>query len=157
MRIATFFTATLFAVLSFSAMDAVAKDEIYRWVDEDGIVHFGDLPDAQTDSESVTVKNSPDGGSQPYSAPAPAETGQQPLSAAAQKRADREEKRRENAKRQEAVAAGCEQRHQLVAQLEPSPRVMVKYEDGTIGRLDDEKRIDMLAEAKAYIAEKCNK
>ena len=55
------------------------------------------------------------------------------------------------------IAAGCEQRYQLVSQLEPSTRVIVEYEDGTVGRLDDNERLEMLNEAKAYIAEKCDK
>jgi hypothetical protein len=34
---------------------------------------------------------------------------------------------------------------------------MVEYEDGTVVRLDDNERLKTLDEAKAYIAENCNK
>lgn len=157
MRIATFFTASLFAALALSATDAVANDEVYRWVDKDGVVHFGDQPSPQANAETITIETSPGSSSQPYSAPESADTGQQQMSVAAQKRADRAEKRKEAAEQREAIAAGCEQRHQLVAQMEPSTRVIVEYEDGTVGRLDDNERLETLAEAKSYIAEKCDK
>jgi hypothetical protein len=160
MRSAIIFTAILIAPLVLTAMDARADDEIYRWVDENGVVHFGDNPEGQANSELIEIKNNPSGIT-PVN-PAPAATGsnpleEPPLSAAQQQRADRAEKMKEAAAKKEAIAAGCEQRHQLVAQLEPSPRVIVQFEDGTVGRLDDNERLEMLNEAKTYIAEKCDK
>ena len=156
MRIATIFTIILFATLVLLAAQAVANDEIYRWVDENGVVHFGDRPDGQTNSEVIEIKSDPGTSVPAYSAPTATDSSQQEPSAAQQIRIDRAEKRKEAAEKQEAIAAGCEQRHQLVAQLEPSTRVIVEYEDGTIGRLDDNERLETLAEAKAYIAEKCD-
>ncbi|MCU7918094.1 MAG: DUF4124 domain-containing protein [Candidatus Thiodiazotropha sp. (ex Epidulcina cf. delphinae)] len=38
------------------ALDAFAADDIYRWRDETGKIHFGDRPPADAESESVTVK-----------------------------------------------------------------------------------------------------
>ena len=51
----------------------------------------------------------------------------------------------------------CAQRRTLVSQLEPSSRVMVKMEDGTVTRLDDNIRLETLNEAKTYIANNCEK
>ena len=156
MRIATIFTVILFATLVLSATQAVAKDEIYRWVDENGVVHFGDRPDGQTNSEVIEIKSDPGTSAPAYSAPTATDSSQQEPSVAEKIRIDRAERRKEAAEQQEAIDAGCEQRHQLVAQLEPSTRVIVEYEDGSIGRLDDNERLETLAEAKAYIAEKCD-
>jgi len=156
MRIVTIFTVILFATLVLSATQAVGKDEVYRWVDENGVVHFGDRPDGQANSEVIEIKSDPGTSVPAYSAPAATDSSPQEPSVAEQRRIDRAEKRKEAAEQQEAIAAGCEQRRQLVAQLEPSTRVIVEYEDGTIGRLDDNERLETLGEAKAYIAEKCD-
>lgn len=160
MRIATFFTVVLSAALILAATDSAAEDEIYRWVDEDGVVHFGDQPGDQANSEQIELNTDPGGITLVNPAPAASNSAQPeeepPLSAAQQQRADRAEQRKEAAAKKEAIAAGCEQRHKLVSQLEPSTRVIVQYEDGTVGRLDDNERLEMLNEAKAYIAENCD-
>ncbi len=155
MRIATILMAVFVFMLVLSATDAIATGEIYRWVDENGVVHFGDRPDGQTGAEKIDVQENRSSG-QASSAPVSTDTGQQP-SYAQQQRDERAEKRRETAEKKQAIAAGCEQRRQLVAQLEPSTRVMVRLEDGTVTRMDDNKRLDTLGEAKAYIAENCDK
>lgn len=155
MRIATILMAVLVFTLVLSATDAIAKDEIYRWVDENGVVHFGDRSDGQAGAEKIKVQENRSSG-QAASAPVSTDTGQQP-SYAQQRRDERAEKHKEAAEKEQAIAAGCEQRRQLVAQLEPSTRVMVRLEDGTVTRMDDNKRLDTLGEAKAYIAENCDK
>lgn len=158
MRSTAFFMAFLLTTLVITATDATAQDTIYRWVDENGVVHFGDQPNDESVSEIISMKN--DGGKSSQAAATPAESvSNQPQgpSVAQQKREARAEKRREAAEQQAAIAEGCAQRRQLVASLEPSPRVMVELEDGTVARMDDNERLEILAEAKAYIAEKCDK
>ena len=156
MRIAIIFMAVLVGTLGLSATDTLAKDEVYRWVDEDGVVHFSELPDGQNNAEPVTIQKSPGAAS----SPAPADTSQQEEpqpSYAQQRRDERAKKRKEDTLRAEEIAAGCAQRRQLVAQLEPSTRVIIRLEDGTVTRMDDNKRLETLGEAKDYIAEKCDK
>lgn len=141
------------------ALDAVADDEIYRWVDEDGVVHFGDQPNAAGDSEAIEIKNNPTRGSQapsPAKAAVPDNSMEQKVSIAEQRRVERAERRKLASEKREAITAGCEQRRQIVARLEPSPRVMIENDDGTIERLDDDKRLEMLDEAKTYIRNNCS-
>jgi hypothetical protein len=160
MRIAIIFMAILVTALGFSAPDAVAKDEVYRWVDEDGVVHYSNLPGEQDNAEPVTIRKSRGLSNQPASTPAAADPTQleepQP-SYAQQQRDERARIRKEAALRSQEIAAGCAQRRQLVAQLEPSTRVMITLEDGSVIRMDDNERLETLAEAKDYIAEKCDK
>ena len=156
MRIATILMAVFISILVLSATDAIAEDEIYRWVDENGVVHFGDRPDGQAGVEKIDVQENRSSSTRASSAPVSSDTGQQP-SYAQQQRDERAKIREETAEKEQAIAAGCEQRRQLVAQLEPSTRVMVRLEDGTVTRLDDNERLETLAEAKAYIAENCDK
>ena len=158
MRSTKFFMAFLLASLVTTATDAAAQDTIYRWVDEDGVVHYTDQPNDKAGSEIVSIRDEDIDSSEASAAPAEASDAQpQGPSVAQQRREARAEKRRQAAEQQAAIDEGCAQRRQLVASLEPSPRVMVENEDGTVTRMDDNARLEMLAEAKAYIAEKCNK
>lgn len=157
MRKATLYTAVLIAALVTTATDATAIDNVYRWVDEQGNVHFGDKPPENTKAEVIDIQPGPAISSQPVAETAPVATDAQP-SRAQQQRDERATRRKEDAEQQQALAAGCAQRHQLVSQLEPSTRVMVKdIETGQVTRMDDNERLKVLGEAKVYIAENCKK
>ena len=45
-------------------------------------------------------------------------------------------------------------REQL-AEIEPHSRVIVKDEDGNVRRMEDQERVDLVEESKAFIAENC--
>lgn len=164
MRITMFITPFLVKLVLVTmafclAHDAVADNEIYRWVDEDGVVHFGDQPNTSGESETIAIKSNTSTQTQTTSGikPVASSPAQEPeLSIAEKRRVERAEKRREAAERRETVSAACKQRRQIVAQLEPSPRVMVEKEDGTVERLADDERLEMLDEANTYIAKNCN-
>jgi hypothetical protein len=157
MRIATTFIAILTGTFLFFAAGAMADDQVYRWVDKNGVVHFGDQAQGRADAEIVDIQDSVE---QTSSTPASAYTGeqvdpQQPTYAQ-QLRDDRAKARKERAENKQITAEACAQRRKLVDQLEPSTRVIVEYEDGTVTRLDDNERLKNLNEAKAYIAKNCN-
>ena len=160
MRIATNIMAVLFATLLFLAMDVMADNEIYRWVDENGVVHFGEQPPQKGDAQSVSIPQSAgiDANPSPDAIPANPEDPLEPQPSVAQQRRDaRAEIRAETEENERIVAEACAQRRTLVSQLEPSTRVMVRMEDGTVTRLDDNVRLETLDEAKTYIANKCGK
>jgi hypothetical protein len=156
---ATILVTVLIAAFVLTAPDAIAKDSVYRWVDDKGVVHFGDRPAGVANAEKIDidpgeVKSTPAVSDVERDAiyAQPSET-----SVAQQQRDARAKSRKEAAVLKDAIDAGCQQRREIVAQLEPSTRVMVRGEDGEVYRLDDNERLKALAEAKAYIAEKCNK
>ncbi len=152
---AALYAVVLMTALVVSATDA--SDNIYRWVDEQGNVHFGDKPPEKASAEVVDIQPGPAISSQSRAESISTPTVEQP-SRAQQQRDERATRRKEDAERQQAVEAGCAQRHQLVSQLEPSTRVMVKdIETGQVTRMDDNERLKVLGEAKAYLAENCNK
>ena len=154
MHIAKSLLTVYIATFALMAADAMAKDTVYRWVDDQGVVHFGDKPATGAATEVVDILEY-----QVTAAPEPEKTSainalEEP-SYAQQKRDERRKSREEAAEIQQAVDAGCEQRRQIVAQMEPSTRVMAEDKDGNIIRMDDDDRMEMLDEAKAYIAQKC--
>jgi hypothetical protein len=155
MHIAKSMMSVYIATFAFLAADAMAKDTVYRWVDDNGVVHFGDNPGSGDSTEVVDIPRhrvtaTPE--AEKTSAIPPIEEP----SYAQKQRDERRKSREEAAEIQQAVDAGCAQRRQIVAQMEPSTRVMVEDEDGNIIRMDDNDRLEMLAEAKSYIAKKCN-
>ena len=159
MRISRILMTVLITAFVLMAMDAIAKDDVYRWVDENGVVHFSNQPNDAASAEKVDIQQDTGTNTQPGSgvdsnaiyAP-PSEP-----SKAQQQREERAKNRKAATEKAEAVDAGCAQRRQIVAQLEPSTRVMVRGEDGEVYRLDDNERLKAIDEAKAYMAEKCDK
>ena len=158
MRFTTILVIVFITAFLGWAPHTLAEDEIYRWVDKDGVVHFGNRPPENEVAETITIPQSSGVSAQsseqaPSSGPTATEEPQP--SVAQQLRDERAETRREKEERNKVVAEACEQRRTLVSQLEPSTRVMVKLEDGTVTRMDDNVRLETLNEAKSYIAENC--
>lgn len=160
MRIATIIMAIFISTLALSARDAVAGDEIYRWVDKNAVVHFGDRPPDHTQTEQIDVQQGLVGTitAAPEHQPAGTDEQEEPQPSYAQQiRDERAERRMISKENEKIIAEACAQRRKLVSQLEPSPRVIIRYEDGRISRMDDNERLEMLAEAKTYIAANCDK
>jgi hypothetical protein len=140
--------------------------EVYTWTDEDGVQHFSDKP--RTDGQSETIQaeeayrpGTADVYSQPAEAAEPAEAAaadaaaEAPVSAAA---ARREEQALKRAQRREAKAEldrQCAQHRQRLEQIEPSRRVFHTDASGETVRLDDEERVRLVEESKAFLAENC--
>lgn len=159
MRIAAITLAVLIVTLPFLATDAMTSEEIFRWVDDKGVVHFGDRPPANTEAEKIIIQQNTSTQTPPVpesAAPDPDQALEPQPSLAQQLRDERALKRAEAAEKERIIAEACAQRRTIVSQLEPSTRVMVKQEDGTITRMDDNVRLETLNEAKSYIAANCN-
>ena len=154
MRIATLCLALFLANLVIPATDAIAGENVYRWVDEDGNLHFGDKPPEQADVEKINVRKDRSAGLEVAPEPGEPPTAQQP-SYAQQLREQRALERKEYAKKQVAIAKGCEQRLAVKAQLEPKPRVMVTTEQGEVYRMNDDDRIKELATINEYLDKNC--
>lgn len=149
----------LFVVFALAAGHGVADDEIYRWVDEDGVVHFGDKTEAHPGAEKVNINPVQDNGlgkNLPHDMAEADQPADPEISPAQQKRDERAARKKAAAEQQQQTAATCQQARERVATLEPSPRVLVKNEDGSVNRMDDNQRLELLDEAKAYIAANCD-
>jgi len=132
MRFVKSLKAVFLAVFVLTAMHALAKDVVYRWVDDQGVVHFGDRSSASSDAEEVKLKTPEPANGQPASEPDSAFIAPQPTtpSRAQQQRDERARNREKAAKKKAAIATLCDQNRRIVARLEPRPRVMVTGKDG---------------------------
>ncbi len=157
MRISMFFMAVLITTLALSTTQTVAEEQIYRWVDKEGVVHFEPRPEGHVDAEVVELMEAPDYDSQSNPEPSsPYATDPQP-SYAQKQREERKQGRKEAAEKQKEMDVLCKNNRDRVATLEPSTRVIIRQEDGSVIRMDDNDRLEGLAESKAFIAENCNK
>jgi hypothetical protein len=160
MRFVTFFMIIFIGTLTMWAPQSAAQNEVYRWVDENGVVHFGDRAPEQKDAEKISIPQSHGISAQPSADPAavdPTDAQDPQPSVAQQLRDERAEARRKREEKAEVTAGNCTKARQVVSQLEPSPRVIVKNQDGEVTRMDDDYRLETLGKAKAFIAENCEK
>lgn len=154
-------TAVLLMVLSCNY--SLAAPDIYRWVGEDGVVHFSEQPPGNIEAEKFDTRVEQSKGvgfdAEPSSANAATETGAdgKPVNMAEQLREERAQARREAADKRAETEAKCAQAKAVIAQLEPFPRVMTTNEEGEVVRMDDNDRLEKLGNAKDFVAANCNK
>ena len=141
--------------LGISSNGALAEEQVYRWVDKDGVVHFGSRANAAADAEPVKIRSNTV--TPPAQAEQSAEAADPPPSSYAQQlREERAEKRKEKAEKRAALEKECEWHRKVVGELEPSTRVIIKQEDGTAVRMDDDERLDRIRKSKNFIAQNCD-
>lgn len=158
-------TSLLLGLVLFWCGPAPAT-EVYTWTDANGVVHYSDSPPASGASATVQV----DEIYRPGSADAYPSTGKQsqlpaaapdqpespPPPTAAQLR--REQIAENRSKSQEARAETerlCALHRQRLEQMEPSRRVFYTDEQGETVRMDDEQRVSLVEESKAFVARNC--
>jgi len=126
----------------------VMAAQVYKWVDAQGVTHFGAQPPQGQQVESVNTVTAP---AKPAATPAPVaedetEDDQQSI--------DRKVKR-QVAEQEAERKRYCETMRTNLAQLQNNPRVRVE-EKGETRRITEEERQAKIAETRGKIAENCN-
>jgi hypothetical protein len=136
--------------LALVSAPVFADTTIHKWVDSNGVTHFGSEPPKNTKSVEVEPRV--------YAPSAPA----QPAASADKNNA--EDKPKEPAAEKpkemltisaEAIAAQCQNAQQRLQQLEASPRLMTRAADGQMQRVPEEERQKMMDDERARIKENC--
>ncbi|EHY75957.1 hypothetical protein PstZobell_00792 [Stutzerimonas stutzeri ATCC 14405 = CCUG 16156] len=128
----------------------VMAAQVYKWVDAQGVTHFGAQPPQGQQVETVNTVTAP---AKPAAKPdtsAPDETG----SEADQNSIDRKVKQQVAAQEAERKRY-CESMRTNLAQLQNNPRVRVE-DNGETRRVTEEERQARIAETRDKIAEHCN-
>ena len=161
-------TALLLGVISGNAV----ANEVFKWTDENGVVHFGDRPPEGQKTQIIDIPQAPRSGNagansspdeaQPGSdssaadaTSTPGEQDSAPLSLADQRREQIATNREEKREAREETERMCAKHRRRLTQMEPSRRVFYTDEKGQSVRMDDELRISLVEEDKAFIAENC--
>jgi hypothetical protein len=138
-------------LIALLAAGAAAHAQIHRWVDERGVVHYGERPPSGTASRPVEDRMA-------TPAPAPksgADSAQQEREFQ-QRRIDRE-RREKQAQQQAAQAkAQCERERRRLAQLREARRVFVGVDEkGERRYMDDAERAAAVERQEAVVAQRC--
>ena len=132
----------------------VMAKEMYRWTDENGVVHYSDQkPAGQQEYQTSQV---PDSTPVPAAEPAAAAPAAEEPSVAQQRREEIAEKKQEARESQAQRESECAAWQAEVDRLEPNRRVFFTNEDGETERMDDVERVNRVAELKQKIAQNCN-
>jgi hypothetical protein len=141
-----------------------AATEVYTWTDEDGIVHYSDLPTGPEESKVIKVEGADllgTTGANPQEIESENKTsevddpGPGQFSAAQERREkiahDREERRNAQAISEQM----CAKHRQRLEKMEPARRVYYTDDKGESIRMDDNQRMGMIEESKDYISKNC--
>ncbi|MEM7209169.1 MAG: DUF4124 domain-containing protein [Pseudomonadota bacterium] len=127
---------------------------VYKWVDEDGQIHFSDKPPAQRESESVTIKATPS--TDAASLEQRRKTQQETLESLTQARKEREQKSAEKAAAKQKRKQDCDK---LAARIAHSERINRYYrygDDGEIIYLSDEQGDALRQRLKSQYQANCS-
>ncbi|TXR35796.1 DUF4124 domain-containing protein [Ectopseudomonas mendocina] len=137
-------TGTLMLALSATAM----ASQVYKWVDDKGVTHFGAQP---PQGQQATTINT----AAPPPRPAPSEPASSIEEQLDPEQAAIDKKVKEDVARQEAERKQyCENARTNLAQLENNPRVRIE-DGGEVRRIDENERQERISELKKSIAENC--
>lgn len=143
----TIISAVMIATL-LALGSTVAAERVYKWTDENGVVHFSASPPPDQQAERITVRSAPP---TPVEAPeqSAGETPEGDLFSEAEQ-PDNSGIEEDNRRKQ------CQKGRNMIAQIEPRPRVFSVDKDGNRTYLADEERIALLQQARDLVAEHCN-
>lgn len=134
--------------LLLALSSGVMAGQVYKWVDTQGVTHFGSQPPQGQSSETLNTAIAPP--KPPAAEPAaPAQSGE-----SEQRSIDREVKA-EVAEQEAERRRFCTTLRTNLAQLQNNPRVRVD-EEGTIRRLKEEERQARIGETRQKIADTCS-
>ena len=137
----------LFPVI-FIACNSYAAG-IQKWVDENGQVHYGDSPPAQTQTESISVSRPPSNPGKPL----PRFSTQQEQEAAEAGNPDNKPPAETS---EEQAQDACEQAQKDMKVINRSKRIRLKQADGTVRYMTAEEIEERRKQTEEDIQQFCN-
>ncbi|MGH8436612.1 MAG: DUF4124 domain-containing protein [Pseudomonas sp.] len=141
-------TGSLLLALSATAM----ASQVYKWVDAQGITHFGAQPPQGQDATSINTVAAPPKLPVPTAAPAPAPAPDSP--ADTEQKAIDDKVKKDVATQEAERKKYCETVRTNLAQLQNNPRLR-EVVNGETRRLTEEERQGRITESEKAIAENC--
>jgi hypothetical protein len=153
------FTAAGSAALLMLASLSVSADEIYRWVDENGVVNYTQQKPRNAEAETIVTTSSSSRSANDTSAPKPVASASigQPMSAEQERML--EGLRAAERTRQEEIAKikeqNCQQSRDVLSRLTLKDRIRVKGADGEYTIMREDERQERISKAQENIALYC--
>lgn len=126
---------------------AVTAGQVYKWVDAQGVTHFGAQPPQGQAAQSLNTAMAP-----PKPSPAPVEAAD---SGNSEQRAIDQKVKAQVAEQEAERQRYCTALRTNLAQLQNNPRVRVE-DSGEVRRLSEEERQARISETQKKIADTCS-
>lgn len=150
------------ALLLAAGTAGTAGAQMYKWIDKDGKVHYGDTPPPGSKTSSVGAPQS--GAAAPASAPAAKDAKKGPLTPAEQEQEYR--KRRQEAEKagkkseqeqqaQSAKSEGCERTREYLNTLQSGQRIARTNPSGERYYMDENQVAQEIAKAQQSVQQAC--
>lgn len=130
----------------------VMAAQVYKWVDAQGVTHFGSQPPEGQEAATVNTTVAPSKPATPSGLPTPDKLP--PIGADAEQKAIDEKVKKEVAEKEAELKKYCESLRTNLAQLQNNPRLRVE-DNGEQRRLTEEERQSRIQEVEKGIAENC--
>jgi hypothetical protein len=145
-------TTMLAAGLCLGSASAQAQEEIYKWVDEDGVTHFSARPPEGVEYDRITTRNNVVSRIAPQTVGETEDLEQEPdannmLPELAEVDVQQPDP--------ELVAQRCEEARSNLSWMTQRVQINRENEDGEIERLTEDERQQMIQETQAFIDEWC--
>lgn len=128
-------------------------DEIYKWVDEEGVTHYSQQPPPSGDAARVGVDRPPDEEIE-RERQEMEETGER-LDARREERREAEQQARKEAGEREEREERCADLRSSLKKLTENRRLLVPDGEGDVRRMGEEERQERVAERRRQIEEEC--
>lgn len=141
--------ALVLSALLLAAAPILGQAAIYKWVDAHGVTHFTEQPPPSGKGEEVQPRVTRPA-TPPPAAPASAGDAAPPAG-----EADKAKPKEMFTMPAEQMAEQCKNARQRLQQLESSPRIMTRGEDGQMQRATEEERQRMMDDERKRIELYC--
>jgi len=146
------------ALLVFSVPIA-AQQQVYRWVDDKGVTHFGAKPPENKEATRIDAKAAPNP-SGSSAAPQPAATADNkktssPANSSEQPVLDEDQMIKELMEQEAEYTQFCEQNRTNLTQLRNNPRLRYTDDNGETHTVTEEIRQQRIVEAEQNIKDFC--
>lgn len=154
------FVALLSVLLVCLTAPSLALSEIYRWVDENGVVHYSEVPppsdqDAETHDLPATPEEVTEIPSAGIDFDGEGAVESDAGAAADMRRQQLAESREQRRAEQAELARVCDQAMARLEKIEPNRRVYFTNEEGETERMDDEERASEVSTLRAFLEANC--
>lgn len=146
-------------MLAMCMVSLASAQDIYRWVDANGVVQYSDRPPPDAQAAEVTVPTRNSTTPEAPTADATATTAEQ---TGGEKTTDAPSEPRLTPEQQAEIARvraeNCKRGRSNLRYLETNPpvRLLVKQDDGSVARMTEEGHARRMASARQMIAENCS-
>ena len=132
--------------------------EIFTWVDENGVTHFGDRPPQKSEASVVPLEDEPQtsGVGTGELASFDLEVNADGKTLAQQRREAISRSRETAGQDEEQLTAACDHHRTELARFEPARRITYTDENGEVVRLDDDQRMLLIDTTRNFLEKYCS-